>query len=78
MNPGVTQVTGYYALTSRLEHSDDFKAFMDHMHKEGIGVILDWDSPIFRGMPTALQPLTGHASTSTRIRAGDPIPTGEP
>ena len=36
------QVIGYYAPTSRFGTPDDFKAFVDHMHREGIGVILDW------------------------------------
>ena len=74
------QVTGYYAPTSRsLEHQMISKAFMDHMHKEGIGVILDWVPAHFPRDAHGLAAfLTGHASTSTRIRARDPIPTGEP
>ncbi|MDP6322055.1 MAG: 1,4-alpha-glucan branching protein GlgB [Prochlorococcus sp.] len=36
------QVTGWYAPTSRYGTPDEFRAFVDRCHAEGIGVILDW------------------------------------
>ncbi len=36
------QVTGFYAVTSRYGSPADFQAFVDIMHQNGIGVILDW------------------------------------
>lgn len=36
------QTVGYHAVTSRFGRPQDFMYFVDHCHKNGVGVILDW------------------------------------
>ncbi len=36
------QVTGFFAPTSRYGTPNEFQAFVDHLHRRGIGIFLDW------------------------------------
>jgi len=36
------QVTGYFAPTARFGTPDDFRCFVDRLHRNGVGVLLDW------------------------------------
>ncbi|MFF0637854.1 1,4-alpha-glucan branching protein GlgB [Nocardia sp. NPDC004151] len=36
------QVTSYFAPTARFGCPDDFRFLVDHLHRKGIGVLLDW------------------------------------
>ena len=36
------QVTNYYAPTARYGSAEDFMYFVDYLHRQGVGVILDW------------------------------------
>jgi 1,4-alpha-glucan branching enzyme len=36
------QTTGYFAPTSRFGTPQEFMSLVDHLHQEGLGVILDW------------------------------------
>ncbi len=54
------QTLGYYAPTVRYGTPEDFQYFMDRMHQEGIGVILDWAPGHF---PRDVQGLSGFDGT---------------
>jgi 1,4-alpha-glucan branching enzyme len=55
------QVTNFYATVSTMGSPDDFRYFVDHLHANGIGVLLDWVPAHFATDPWALARFDGTA-----------------
>ena len=54
-------VTGYFAVSSRWGTPDEFRLLVDYLHRNGIGVILDWVPGHFATDPWALAKFDGAA-----------------
>jgi 1,4-alpha-glucan branching enzyme len=55
------QVSAYFAPTARYGTPDDFRFFVDHYHRNGVGVILDWVPAHFPKDDFALRRFDGTA-----------------
>ena len=55
------QVSGYFAVTSRFGSPRDFQFLVNHLHREGIGVIVDWVAAHFPNDDFALAYFDGTA-----------------
>jgi 1,4-alpha-glucan branching enzyme len=55
------QVTGFYAATSRYGTPREFQGFVDVLHQEGVGVILDWVPAHFPDDSFSLEMFDGKA-----------------
>jgi len=68
------QTTGYFSPTRRFGSPDDFRWFVDHFHRNGIGVILDWVPAHFPRDGHALAAFDGTAL----FEYHDPVQAGHP
>ncbi len=70
------QTTGYFAPTSRFGSPEDFAWFVDHLHREGIAVFLDWNPSSFPRDPHALALFDGGAAYENEDSRRSFLPDG--
>ena len=68
------QVTGYFAPTPRFGSPDDFREFVDRLHQNGLGVILDWVPGALPARRLRARALRRHRA----VRARRPAPRRAP
>ena len=58
-NSGGYSTSAYYAVTTRFGTADEFRALVEELHMEGIGVILDWTPAQFPRFDAGLEKFDG-------------------
>ena len=58
-NSGGYSTSSYFALTNRFGTPADFRALVEELHQEGIGVILDWTPAQFPRFDAGLEKFDG-------------------
>jgi 1,4-alpha-glucan branching enzyme len=72
--PGRYAAGGLFAPTARFGDADGFRAFVDHCHRTGVGVIVDWPAAQLAASPSGLAGFDGEPLYEQALEEDPPTP----